>query len=108
MSIKRIEVDFNTLTSEPVGLVKLGRVDTPNGDALPSLHDRERVLLWEPGLEVEAIIVYDATARYWMAKPDETTWRDVPLPASLSSAHPRARRDTHPILSYVALPRPVA
>ena len=33
--MKRIEVDFNTLTSEPVGLVKLGQVGTPNGGGAP-------------------------------------------------------------------------
>jgi len=77
--MKRIEVDFNTLTSEPVDLVKLGQVGTPNGDQLPSLCEGERVILWEPGLEVEATIIYDAPAQYWMAKPDSATWRDVPL-----------------------------
>jgi hypothetical protein len=77
--MKRIEVDFNTLTSEPVDLVKLGQAGTPNGDQLPPLRNGERVILWEPGLEVEAAIIYDATAQYWMAKPDNATWRDIPL-----------------------------
>jgi hypothetical protein len=66
--MKRIEVDFNTLTSEPVGLVKLGQVGTPNGAALPTVQDGERVVLWEPGLEVEATIAYDAECQYWMAR----------------------------------------
>ncbi len=79
--MKRIYADFNTLTSEPVGLVKLGQVGTPNGDRLPPLQDGERVVLWEEGLEVEATIVYDAGAGYWMAWPDENTWHDLPLPA---------------------------
>lgn len=83
--MKRIEVDFNTMTSEPVDLVKLGQIGTPNGDRLPPLTDGERVVLWEPGLEVEAIIVYDATANYWMAQPDRTTWRDLPLPPELEA-----------------------
>lgn len=77
--MKRIEVDFNTMMSEPVDLVKLGQVGTPNGDRLLPLTDGERVILWEPGLEVEATIIYDTTARYWMAQPDETTWRELPL-----------------------------
>jgi hypothetical protein len=51
--MKRIEVDFNTMTSEPVDLVKLGQIGTPNGDRLPSLADGERVILWEPGLEAQ-------------------------------------------------------
>lgn len=37
------------------------------------------MLLWEPGLEVEATLIYDAAHHYWMAKPDEATWRDLPL-----------------------------
>lgn len=77
--MKHIEVDFNTLTSEPVGLVKLGQAGTPNGDKLPQLVDGERVLLWEPGLEVEATITYDADWHYWMATPDDSTWRHLPL-----------------------------
>jgi len=44
-AMKRIEVDFNTLTSEPEDLVKLGQVGTPNGDHLPSLCEGERVIL---------------------------------------------------------------
>ena len=83
--MKRIEVDFNTLTSEPVDLVKLGQVGTPNGDQLPALCDGERVILWESGLEVEATIVYDAEANYWMARPDNTTWRDIPLPSEIEA-----------------------
>jgi hypothetical protein len=83
--MKRIEVDFNTMTSEPVDLVKLGQVGTPNGDRLPPLHDGERVLLWEPGLEVEATILYDAAANFWMARPDPATWRELPLPPELEA-----------------------
>jgi hypothetical protein len=73
--LKRIEVDFNTLTSEPVGLVKLAP-STLKGDALLA---GERVILWEPGLEVEGVILYDTATQSWLARPDETTWRDVPL-----------------------------
>jgi len=88
--MKRIEVDFNTLTSEPVGLVKLGQTGTPSGVELPSLQVGERVRLWEPGLEVEATIVYDVAERYWMAKPDESTWRDLPLPPEFNVELERA------------------
>ena len=77
--MKRISVDFNTLTSEPVGLVKLGEVGTPNGDRLPPLEDGERVVLWEEGLEVEATIIFDAAENYWLATPDPATWHDLPL-----------------------------
>ena len=84
--MKRIEVDFNTLTSEPVDLVKLGQAGFPNGDLLPPLCDGERVILREPGLEVEATLIFDAMARYWMARSDDATWRDIPL-SSEEEAH---------------------
>ena len=44
------------------------------------------MILWEPGLEVEATIIFDAAAQYWMAKPDDATWRDTPL-SSEEEAH---------------------
>src|SRR5262249_51256068 len=53
MSMKHIHVDFNTLTSAPVGLVKYLQED-----GQPSLQEGERVLLYDAdGLEVEASIV---------------------------------------------------
>jgi len=76
---KRIRVDFNTLTSEPTGLVKLGRIGTPNGDRLPPLTDGECVIVWEEGLEVEATVRYDPANSFWLAIPDPETWRDLPL-----------------------------
>ena len=88
--MKRIEVDFNTLTSEPVDLVKLGQLGTPNGDQLPPLCEGDRVILWEPRLEVEATIIFDAAAQYWMAKPDNATWRDIPLSSEEESHLKRA------------------
>jgi hypothetical protein len=82
--VKRISVDFNTLTSAPVGLVKLAQVGTSNAGRLPELHEDERVTLWEPGLEVEATIVLHG-GNYWMARPDDATWRDLPLPREQTS-----------------------
>jgi len=83
--MKRIAVDFNTLTSEPVGLVKLGQVGTPNADRLPLLRDGKRAVLWEEGLEVEADIVFDADGCWWMAMPDGATWHDLPLSAEAAA-----------------------
>lgn len=57
---------------------------------MPTLQQGERVLLWEPGLEVEATIIFDVGAHYWMAEPDEATWRDMPLPPEISSELERA------------------
>lgn len=78
--MKRIFVDFNTLNSSPIGLVKLGKVGTPNGDRLPALSEGERVQLWELGLEVEATVELHG-GNYWMARPDDATWHDLPLPS---------------------------
>ena len=84
MTMKRLFVDFNTLTSTPVGLVKYLQ---ENGR--PELQEGERVTLYDAdGLEVEAIIVPFVTAsgeRFLLAEPDKTTWRDtvpseIPLP----------------------------
>jgi hypothetical protein len=77
--LPRISADFNTMTSEPVGWVKLGQVGTPNGDRLPPLQDGERVVLWEEGLEAEAVVSFDPADGYWLALPDRATWRDIPL-----------------------------
>jgi len=86
MNVKRIHVDFNTLTSAPVGLVKYLQED-----GQPPLREGERVLLYDAdGLEVEATIEPYVTAwgeQVWVAAPDEATWRDtvpqeIPPPAA--------------------------
>lgn len=83
--MKQLAVDFNTLDSEPIDLVKIAEVGSERARELPSLEDGERVVLWEPGLEVEAIIVlYEG--RYWMARPDRSTWRDLPLSSEDNSS----------------------
>jgi hypothetical protein len=80
MTLKRIHVDFNTLTSAPVGFVKYLQ---ENG--LPQLQDGDRVVLYDAdGLEVEATVVPFVTAageQEWMAAPDAATWRDTVPPA---------------------------
>jgi hypothetical protein len=84
MSMQRIHVDFNTLTSAPVGLVKYLQED-----GQPPLQEGERVVLYDAdGLEVEATIVPFMTSwgeRVLLATPDEATWHDtvpqeIPLP----------------------------
>ena len=83
-NMKRIEVDFNTLTSEPIDLVKLAKVGTEAEHGLPPLCEGERVLLWEPGLEAEGIIVLYG-GDYWMARPDVATYRDTPLTTEIET-----------------------
>jgi hypothetical protein len=68
--MQRISVDFNTIDSEPLDLVKIYR-DTPI-----DLHDGKRVLLYDEEMEVEAIAIYDADHHIWLAAPDWTTRHD--------------------------------
>ena len=82
MVMKRIQVDFKTLASEPVDLVKLAPVGTEREHGLPPLRPGERVLLWEPGLEAEGIIVLH-NGDYWMARPSAATYRHTPLSPEL-------------------------
>lgn len=80
--MKRISVDFNTIDSEPIDLVKMGQLGTPNGDRLPPLIPGERVLLYDEEMEVEAVAEFDAEHRFWLAAPDWTTRRDLtPTPS---------------------------
>ena len=79
MGMKRIHVDFNTLTSEPVGLVKYLQEA-----GQPPLQEGDRVVLYvADGLEVEAIVVPFTSARgerMVLGAPGEATWHDtIPL-----------------------------
>lgn len=75
--MKRIHVDFNTLNSEPIDLVKLAAPGTPQEAWLPALEPGERVILYDSdGLEVEATVIRDVEG-WWMAAPDAATWRDT-------------------------------
>lgn len=94
MTIKRIAVDFNTLTSAPVGLVKYLQED-----GQPPLREGERVLLYDAdGLEVAATIMPFTTAKgeqVWLAEPDAATWHDAlpqqaPFPPAPREEAPRS------------------
>ena len=82
--MQRITVDFNTLNSDPVDLVKFPRT------GFPTLQVGERVVLTDGELEVEATVVEFTDARgtvRLMAAPDADTWRDlVPQSTSLPPA----------------------
>lgn len=69
--LKRIAVDFNTLDSEPVDLVKLYH------DSPPDLCPGERVLLYDEQMEVQAVASYDAGHHLWLAAPDWPTRHDL-------------------------------
>lgn len=73
--MKRIFVDFNTLTSAPEGVVKFRERFIP-----PDEHLRagERVMLYDGEMEVEAILQHGVQdGEMWMAVPIPSTWRDV-------------------------------
>ena len=77
--LKRIHVDFNTMTSAPVDLVKIAGPGAWQEATLPDLTDGERVTLYDAdGLEVEATVIHTDTG-WWMAAPDVATWRDMPV-----------------------------
>jgi hypothetical protein len=81
--MKRIHVDFNTLNSEPVDLVKLAAPGTLQEEELPAIEPGERVMLYDSdGLEVEAVLIRDSEG-WWMAAPDAATWRDTAPEQSL-------------------------
>ncbi len=97
--MKRIHVDFNTLTSAPEGLVKF-----PADGSMPPLEEGERVLLYDAdGLEVEATVVPYVTAwgaRDLLAAPDPETWRDTvpqatPLPDPPLASPDEASTSSH-------------
>jgi len=67
--------------------VKLAEVGSDREQELLPLHDGEQVLLWEPGLEVEATLALYG-GDYWMARPDSATWRDLPLSPPNSNRFP--------------------
>lgn len=78
--MKRLFVDFNTLNSAPVDLVKFPQ------DGTPPLAEGERVMLTDGELEVEATVVLYVTP--WgecrlMAAPDAGTLRDL-IPEDIS------------------------
>lgn len=72
--MQRIFVDFNTMMSEPVDVVKLG-VEGIN--PLPPLCEGEQVLLTDGEMEVQATVVLMPERRYWMARPDWSTRVDL-------------------------------
>lgn len=89
--LTRIEVDFNTLNSAPVDLVKIAAPGSWQEQRLPpQLRQGQRVLLFDAdGLEVEATIIHDE-AGWWLGAPDGATWHDrhpAADEASLASPH---------------------
>jgi hypothetical protein len=65
-----IAVDFNTETSEPVGVLKIFHPGVP-------LVDGEIIVAYDDEMEVQARVSYDAQHDLWLAVPDWATRHDV-------------------------------
>jgi hypothetical protein len=68
--MQRIYVDFNTETSEPIGVLKIYRPAV-------ALVDGETIIAYDEEMEVQAWVSYDASAGLWLAVPDWTTKREI-------------------------------
>ncbi len=66
----RVYVDFNTETSEPVGVLKIYRPEL-------ALTDGEAIIAYDEEMEVEAQVSLDAATGLWLAVPDWTTKREI-------------------------------
>lgn len=76
---KRIPCDISNALTEGPGAGVLLALASPQEVAtgrIPLLADYERVILEEPGLEVEAVVFRDSRG-WWMAAPDSQTYRHL-------------------------------
>jgi len=79
--MQKLYVDFNTMMSEPVDLVKLEADHAPFKQPHPSFHEGERVVLYDEEMQVEATVHYSERYHYWLAEPDWATRIDL-MPAT--------------------------
>lgn len=82
--MRRIPVDFNTITSAPVGVVKFHAVSPLTGESYEDLVVGERVELYEEEATTALVVTATITERWhklWLATPIPETWHDVPLAA---------------------------
>jgi predicted RNase H-like HicB family nuclease len=93
--LPRVEVDFTSLNSTPVGRLKLGPVDGPDGDpdlAALWLVREQRVLFYDAERQVEGTVDYvEHRGRpYWLGDPDWSTLVDSTVIewSSEDQAHP--------------------
>jgi hypothetical protein len=70
--MKQISVDFNSLNSEPLDLVKLG----PTNRLPVSLEDGDLVWIYDEGMIVLARVRRQGD--FWMAEPDWSSVRQTP------------------------------
>ena len=80
--MRRIPVDFNTLTSAPVGVVKFHATDPVTGESYEDLAVGDQVELYEDEATTALVVQATVSERWhelWLAIPDTATWRDAPL-----------------------------
>jgi hypothetical protein len=93
--LPRVEVDFTSLNSTPVGRLKLGPVDGPDGDpdlvALWLVREH-RVIFYDTERQVEGIVDYmEHRGRlYWLGDPDWSTLQDTKVDTKLAQASDEA------------------
>lgn len=66
----RVYVDFNTETSEPVGMLKIYQPDV-------ALVDGETIIAYDEEMEVEATVSGDINIGVWLVVPDWATKRAI-------------------------------
>ena len=97
--LPRVEVDFTSLNSMPVGRLKLGPADGPAGDpdlAALWLVRGQRVLFYDAERHVEGTVDYvEHRGRpYWLGDPDWSTLVDNKVDTKLA---PNTEKATHAI-----------
>jgi hypothetical protein len=81
--LARLYVDFNTMMMDPdeerVTICKKDSDRAIDRDAVAVLADGERNLLYDEEMEVEAVAELGEfpAGRFWLARPDWTTCRDI-------------------------------
>ena len=81
--LPHILVDFNSLNSEPVGRLKLGPAEGPDGDpdlGRLRLEPGQRVIFYDDEISVDGTVdcVLAHGFAYWLGDPDWTTQRATP------------------------------
>lgn len=80
--MRRIEVDFNTLNSAPIDMMKFHTVSPLDGTSYEDLQVGDQVELYEPEEETELRVRATISGRYeglWLATPDFSTLEHAPL-----------------------------
>jgi hypothetical protein len=78
LEMMRIPVDFNTMNKDSRRRIWINTVF--DASLLNYLKTGLRAILYEPGLEVEAVIEFDVESQRWLGVPDWSTRHDIDVP----------------------------